>query len=652
MSASHPPPSFRITIVPSPSSSSSNFVARSRRGRFRQHLPQLLAFAVYDGTSSSRHYTATSRRHPSSLISVSRQHHDAAAVMMSYSSNSNNNGEKQSVEDEDDEEDNTNNNNIMNGLYLDQGTYLQAEDAILRSDGSLDLNRWGRREWPQAAMGGEIPTSTTPSSRLKKKTNAYQIAVEGLFSPPPIYSYYSDGDDTGDGMNNETKSSQTLSDEERFYQAVLEIENGRGDGGSINAEVIDPEALHRQVFAEEQAYFQQSEDFRKALSSLFSDNATESPMAKERRERIEQYNEKVLCDLMNEIDEMESLAVSREDAIMGTAEQESSEGMGGTTTTARLGKSPVSCSKCGLRVTPDMIQRAALMNQRLAKESREILCSACHGQRFVTKEAELRVPALDSFASPRMFDNKKSTTRMSSRNDQFYASGRGWNADRRRGNGKESRDSNIQGISTASLFDVSGGTQSSQKIVAEDDIAMKNEPIVDAISKSTSSSLSPTNAKTSSSGDRQQRFLRRPSSRILGGAELMKRMQQRESESPPRGDEENLIILSGSSTGELSFKAQASERIPLGTDRGIEQRKKVVVKREVEGLVDFDPSSSDDDGGGDAVSSALVANTDNNEQSNGAHGDSTINPWVKVEDPSTKRSLYWNTETGEMKRSD
>lgn len=133
----------------------------------------------------------------------------------------------------------------------------------------------------------------------------------------------------------------------------------------------------------------------------------------------------------------------------------------------------------------------------------------------------------------------------------------------------------------------------------------------------------------------------------------MKRMQQRESESPPGGDEENLIIPSGSSTGEQSvFKAQASKRIPLGTDRGIEQRKKVVVKREVEGLVDFDPSSSDDDGGGDAVSSALVANTDNNEQSNGAHGDSTINPWVKVEDPSTKRSLYWNTETGEMKRSD
>lgn len=655
MSASHPPPSFVITIVPSPSSSSSsNIVARSRRGMFRQQLPQLLSFAVYDGTSSSRHTaTSTSRWHPSSLISVSRQHHDAAAVMMAYSSNSNNNGEKQSVEDEDDEEDNTNNNNIMNGLYLDQGTYLQAEDAILRSDGSLDLNRWGRREWPQAAMGREIPTPTTPSSRLKKKTNAYQIAVEGLFSPPPIYSYYSDGDDTGDGMNNETKSSQTLSDEERFYQAVMEIENGRGDGGSINAEVIDPEALHRQVFAEEQAYFQQSEDFRKALSSLFSDNATESPMAKERRERIEQYNEKVLRDLMKEIDDMESMAVSREDAIMGTAEQESSEGMGGTTTTARLGKSPVSCSKCGLRVTPDMIQRAALMNQRLAKESREILCSACHGQRFVTKEAKLRVPALDSFASPRMFDNKKSTTRMSSRNDQFYASGRGWNADRRRGNGKESRDSNIQGISTASLFDVSGGTQSSQKIVAEDDIAMKNEPIVDAISKSTSSSLSPTNVKTSSSGDRQQRFLRRPSSRILGGAELMKRMQQRESESPPGGDEENLIIPSGSSTGEQSvFKAQASKRIPLGTDRGIEQRKKVVVKREVEGLVDFDPSSSDDDGGGDAVSSALVANTDNNEQSNGAHGDSTINPWVKVEDPSTKRSLYWNTETGEMKRSD
>ena len=157
--------------------------------------------------------------------------------------------------------------------------------------------------------------ATTPPSALGKKENAYQKAVEGLFSPPPSYSYYSDNDnDVGNGIDDGTQiSSQSLSDEERFYQAVLEIENGRSRGGGANADqmLLDPEALHQQVFAEEQAYLQQSEDFRNALSSLFADK-TESPMVKGRRECIEQYNESVLSNLMKKMDEMEDMAFSRQ----------------------------------------------------------------------------------------------------------------------------------------------------------------------------------------------------------------------------------------------------------------------------------------------------------------------------------------------------
>ncbi len=605
------PPSFVILA----SSSSPIMAARSRPGGIR-YRPQL-SFAVDDG--SLPHFSVKSRRHPTL---VSRNYPAAASAIprKTLLSSSNDNNGEQFVEYDDDDND----NDVMNGLYLDPETYLQAEDTILRSDGSLNL--------AHSRRGSQRPMATTPPSALGKKENAYQKAVEGLFSSPPSYSYYSDnGNDVGNGTDDGTQvSSQSLSDEERFYQAVLEIENGRSRGGGADADqmLLDPEALHQQVFSEEQAYLQQSEDFRHALSSLFADN-TESPMAKGRRERIEQYNESVLSNLMKEMDEMEDMAFSREDA-MRSAER-ANEGIQMSTfasnNDSRLGKSAVSCSMCGLHVTPDMIQRATLINQ-LANDSRGILCTACHGQRFVRKEAELRVPASE-FAASRMFDKK--STRLSLKND-FFNSGRRWNTDRR-GDGKERGDSSIQGISTTSLFDVTSGTQwPSQKVVENDDAALKHTPIINTIRRISSSSSTPIAANTSSLDYHQQRVHRRSSSRILGGAELMKRMQQRESESSQGGKEEQ-IIPGGSTEEERLFVA----------NRGMEQPRKENVNDEVD-------SFSSDDENGRKIHSIVVANTDNTGRTT-VHGDSAIDHWVKVEDPSTERSFYWNRETGEMKKS-
>jgi hypothetical protein len=602
------PPTFVLILT---SSSSWPNRAASRPGGNRCR-PQL-SFAVDNG-SLPHYFSAIPRRQPTL---VSRNYHTiAAATAMprrSLSASSNDNNGEQFAEYDDDDD-------VANGLYLDPETYLQAEDTILRSDGSLDL--------VASRQGSQRPTAKTPPLALGDKKNAYQKVVEGLFSPPPSYSYYSDtnNDDAGNGIDDGAQISQSLSDDERLYQAVLEIENGRSRGGGVNADqvLLDPESLHQQVFAEEQAYLQQSEDFRNALSSLFTDN-TESPMAKERRECIEQYNESVLSNLMKDMDEMEDMALSREDAIMRSAER-ANEGIHQSTFASnndtRLGKSAVSCSMCGLRVTPDMIQRATMINQ-LAKDSRDILCTACHGQRFVRKEAELRVPASE-FASSRMFDKK--STRLLSKNE-FCNSARSWNTDRR-GDGKDRGDSSIQGISTTSLFDVSSSKQSSQRVVENDDAALKHTPIINTISRISSSSSTPIAADTSSSDYHQQRLHRRSSSRVLGGAQLMKRMQRRESESSQGGEEEQ-IIPGGSAKGRL-FMA----------NRGMDQLRKENVNDEV------DSFSSDDENGRKIIHSIVADNNDQRTVHSGA-----INHWVNVEDPNTKRSFFWNRETGEMKKS-
>ena len=112
----------------------------------------------------------------------------------------------------------------------------------------------------------------------------------------------------------------------------------------------------------------------------------------------------------------------------------------------------------------------------------------------------------------------------------------------------------------------------------------------------------------------------------------MKRMQRRESESSQGGEEEQ--IIPGGSAEERLFMA----------NRGMDQLRKENVNDEV------DSFSSDDENGRKIIHSIVAANTDNNVQTT-AHSDSDINHWVNVEDPNTKRSFFWNRETGEMKKS-
>ncbi|KAL9179552.1 hypothetical protein ACHAXT_008842 [Thalassiosira profunda] len=465
------------------------------------------------------------------------------------------------------------------GMYLDEETYLHAENGLLRPDGSLSL---------------DAPTQTGPSRGdlqyggappVQKITNkTYKSAAEGLFSPPPSYSY---ADDQMEGAGAEmSKSEQELSDEERLYQVAQDIESGK------NAhQTIDTETLHQQVFAEEQTYLQQSDRFRKSLSSL--DDDEESPIAQERREAIEQYNEKVLDDLMKEMDKMEDLAMSREEA-MELAQKEKQLSLSDQTRDAV-------CTRCGLRVAPDMIERAEAI--RISKDGglqKEIvagglLCEACYGQKFrSTNEAKVRVGtgSYGVSSAARMFDHGNTEKRI--KGESYRTRRRKDVIDRSR---SENRKKRVQGIDTSSLFDVPKGY----------DPELRSEAVPKE-QKSTGRPIPP--AKGPANVPAKERRIPpkrspRGASQMLGGRELAKRMERQE---PSVSEEESPTPDEGTETR----VPEQSEPVSEGADFG---------------------------------------NVEDTTAEQSMQDEIREDEWVKVEDPTSKRTLYWNTETGEMKKN-
>ena len=425
----------------------------------------------------------------------------------------------------------TTNRNI-NGPYLDEETYLQAENNLLRPDGSLGLS----------------------SSVTTIKNKTYQAVTEGLLSPAPSYAYVDDAP-------HDRSNGSVLSDEERLYRAVV---NGKVD--ATNDNMIDPETLHREVFAEEEAYLQQSQQFRKALSSMTKND--ESPMAKDRREEIERYNEKVLIDLIKEMDEMEALAVSREEAIG----------------------------------SPIMDEKEAMMKRAETIRS--------------TDEAKVRTAmwtpgSTSSYnggasSSSRMFDKK---TQQWPKSNEVYkwrkdAAGK-WRKVVIDDQKADNRRSSVAGVNTSSLFDM-------PKKRSDDYSAVSSTPIDVAplkVQQITNDRLSSTIAPDI---DRQRSPPSRRISPMLGG--LAQRMQQRDSESR-------------SQENQIHTDAQSKEK------RKQSQTQRIVV----------DESSLNAKLANDSINEHEVMAAANNDHINSS--------WVKIEDSDSKRTLFWNTESGEMKNT-
>lgn len=275
------------------------------------------------------------------------------------------------------------------GILLDSQAYLQA-DALVQSDGSFSLDFNPIR--PQPNM----------------KNPLYKSAADRLLTAPP--HPFTNNDQLVNANDQRSSPNQQLTDEEMLLQAMANINN--------KSQRIDPELLHQQVFADEEAYLRQSEEFRKSLTTLY-DDGKESPMSKARREAIEIYNQGVLDSLLKDIDEMEEMALTREEA-MKQAKRES----------------PLSeqalCCKCGCKVTPDVIER--FQKIRMAQEDAtsqtqhrklDMLCDACYGSRFrSSNEAVTRLGAgqFGESSSAKMWDKRTHRPRRSEEQGMWESS--------------------------------------------------------------------------------------------------------------------------------------------------------------------------------------------------------------------------------------
>eukprot|EP00804_Cyclotella_cryptica_P011369 CCRYP_016047-RA/>CCRYP_016047-RA protein AED:0.23 eAED:-0.19 QI:0/-1/0/1/-1/1/1/0/514 len=262
---------------------------------------------------------------------------------------------------------------LEEGILLDAQTYLEA-DGLVQQDGTLNLNFNPVRPEP------------------KMKSPLYKSAADRLLAAP-FYSLRNN-DQLDNPYDQRSISSQKLTDEEMLLQAMANIND--------KSQRIDPELLHQQVFSDEQAYLQQSEDFRSSLTTLY-DDGKESPMAKARREATESYNQGVLDSLMKEIDEMEEMALTREEALKQAKKE-----------------SPLSeltlCCKCGCKVTPGVIERFQKMRMAQADGSSQsqhrkpvLLCDACYGSQFrASNEAVTRLGAgqFGEASAAKMWDKK------------------------------------------------------------------------------------------------------------------------------------------------------------------------------------------------------------------------------------------------------
>ncbi|KAL3827264.1 hypothetical protein ACHAXA_004739 [Cyclostephanos tholiformis] len=571
----------------------------------------------------------------------------------------------------------------IDGPLLDGETYLRAEYNLLRPDGTLHLDEydgWGGRYHSSAESAAAY---YPPPTRIKNR--AYIAAAQGLFSPAPSYYYldtpndHDDDDDDDRDLDLSTESRRQLSDEELLYLAVVDIEsmknNTVGAKGGGSASVVDSETLHRRVFDEERAYLEQSEKFRKSLSSSMTTSngdEDESLIAMSRREEIEKYDEGVLSDLIREIDAMEEMAISREEAmrLLVNDDRSDDESADDNTNDGRgkrggggVGRRDdfVRCSKCGLRVTPDMIQRAEAIenisngygrgeggtlarrkycNDVVVPSIDKLCCSACYGMRFrATNEATVRTAIWSGGGSPSSFVGggfSPSSSYSSSSSRRFDGK---WNNDegrRSRSNGRydvgkenwnKSRSTNtVQGISTSSLFDMPErgrynaemrGSSSQLPKMLIDAAALKTP-------RNTNDVLPRRDKSTFDNSRRRSSPPRRTSSIVWGGEELARRMQ-RDTESR---DDDNLV-----------------ER---RTKNGRTYESRTVVKRD-------DPTSNigeEDDGVSlGSVDGGLIISNDSNDDDVDKKTTSKINveqSWVTIEDPVSKRILHWNTDTGEM----
>jgi len=545
-----------------------------------------------------------------------------------------------------------NNQEQEKGVYLDPETYSRAESLAL-DDGSLDFDL--------------TPSSTETSSRYYRNPNKsrgrnppkriqselYKKAVEGLLSPAPSYSYRSNNGEERPQKQQQQRQQPQLSDEDLLLEAVSKL-NSIDTTGANNPEA---ETLHQLVFAEEETYLNQSLEFRKSLSSYYGRNGVgnigdnddgngeesqvESPIAKQRRLAIEAYNNKVLEQLLKDMEEIEEMAPTREEALRmaafstsfdstahtsgsraATAPQEATDtemfdeierpesDQKNSTTDFDKGN-PVLCYKCGGRVTPEVMERARMLERYNNKNTR-ILCQACHGMQFrLIEEAEVRLATgyLNNFNYPSSpssssvfwerrrgsYDNKNRRERWTNGGESVMTSDRSNSRfDKSRGNVKEGSGSNNQKTSNSDMMDTSPKKGYSNHRVGNSFGATNRKPMIASRTESL--------PKEKHHDD---------PSRKMSREEAKKGMWQ-----------QKMIPRNTSSRPEKKHLEKRRSMEAPSKEHYLENPK----------------------------SNINNTTTDFRQSDEGTNNINNKGQWKKVTDPKTKRMFYWNRETGEMKR--
>jgi hypothetical protein len=383
------------------------------------------------------------------------------------------------------------------------------------------------------------------------------------------------------------------------------------------------------------------------------------------------------------MDKMEEMAISREEAMGCLVDNGEEGGRGGSSSDdsskgvsnerGRRRDDDVRCSKCGLRVTPDMIQRAeaieiisnkdgngrggrgakgvgeegAQVRRRYGNDiapsggSVTVCCSACYGMRFrTTNEATVRTAIWSGGSgSPSSFVggryNSPSSSKMfdGRRNDgdgrKTWSNNHGYDGGKEKL--KKNRSTNtVQGIDTSTLFDVPEGGYNAE--MKGRSLQLPKIPINDTSSNTSNNPYVILPGKNGSTPDNRRRRSsppRRTSSIVGGGGELVRRMQ-RDAES--RNDDDPVERRSQTvrtfETGIMARRITATSNNG-GEDDGISLGGAIT--------------------GRNSHRHPLNVSCDDDADEKTKNNNDVDQCWIKVEDPDSKRILYWNTDTGEMK---
>lgn len=140
---------------------------------------------------------------------------------------------------------------------------------------------------------------------------------------------------------------------------------------------LDSEELHRLVFSNEKGFLEQSEAFRKSLSSDSDEDAKREAEILRRGVEYRKQQEEAMTSVLQEMEELEKIISSKEEVIQRSPMQENVDGKDGNRSSINL------CSKCSCVLSPEEV-----MHEQKAGRSQahQMICRLCQVENMRIKK--------------------------------------------------------------------------------------------------------------------------------------------------------------------------------------------------------------------------------------------------------------------------